>query len=69
LIIPLDKLLMYNDNKYIFSKGVMKAIEKIGNISEYPEDDKSWKVVPNILELALNETIHFIHNKEDNAEE
>lgn len=60
MIIPLDKLLTYNDNKYIFTKASMAAVEKIGNIRDYPEDDFSWKVVPNILKLTLDEDIKFI---------
>lgn len=45
----------------------MKAVEKIANIKHYPEDDISWKVVPNILKLTLNETIHYVYH--DQAEE
>ena len=60
MIIPLDKLLTYDGNKYIFSKAAMAVVEKIGNLKEYPEDDKSWKVVPNILNLTLNEKIKHI---------
>ncbi|HOO71867.1 MAG TPA: hypothetical protein PK926_08890 [Spirochaetota bacterium] len=67
MIIPLDKLLAYNGNKYVFSKASMKAVEKIANIKHYPEDDISWKVVPNILKLTLNETIHYVYH--DQAEE
>lgn len=59
MIIPLDKLLTYNGNKYIFTKATMATVERIGNIKEYPEDDISWKVVPNILKLVLDETIKF----------
>lgn len=53
MIIPLEKLLMYSGNKYEFTRGTMASFEKIGNIREYPEDDISWKVVPNILKLSL----------------
>lgn len=54
MIIPLDKLVTYNENKYIFTKSAMRVIDKIGNVSGYLEDDKSWKVVPNVLKLFLN---------------
>ena len=59
MIIPLDKLLKYNGNKYIFTKATMATVEKIGNIKDYPEDDRSWKVVPNILKLVLDENVKF----------
>ena len=63
MIIPLDKLLTYNGNKYIFSKASMAAVEKIGNIRDYPEDDRSWKVVQNILKLTLDEDVKFIYHE------
>ncbi|TAL39469.1 MAG: hypothetical protein EPN93_01525 [Spirochaetes bacterium] len=59
MIIPLEKLIAYNQNRYIFSRATMVMVDKIGNIKEYPEEDTNWKVVPNILLLALNETIKF----------
>lgn len=66
MIIPLDKLLVYSENKYIFTKAVMKAVDKVGNINDYPESDLNWKVVPNVLKLSLDEKIKF---KYDNSQE
>jgi hypothetical protein len=63
VIIPLDKLLTYNKNKYIFSRAIMEAVEKIGNMKGYPEDESKWKVVPNILKLMLNNEIKFIYTE------
>jgi hypothetical protein len=65
MIIPLDKLLTFNTNKYIFTKGVMKAVDMVGYIKNYPEDDLNWKVVPNVLKLALDGEITLKHIKED----
>ena len=62
MIIPLDKLLIYNKNKYIFTKAVMKAVDRVGNIGQYPESDLNWKVVPNVLKLALDEKVKFIYD-------
>jgi len=59
MIIPLDKLLVYNKNKYVFTKAVMKAVDKVGNIDKYPESDLNWKVVPNVLKMALTQEIKF----------
>jgi len=63
MIIPLDKLFLLNDNKYIFTRAAMLTVEKIGNIQSYPEDDKSWKVVPNILNMILNGKVKYNYNK------
>ncbi len=69
MIIPIDKLLTYNKNKYIFSRAIMEAVEKIGNMKSFPEDETKWKVVPNILKLMLNNDIKFIHNEEAEKEQ
>ena len=59
MIIPLDKLIALEDNRYIFSCAAMKVVDKLGNIEGYPESDKNWKVVPNILNLMLTKTIKY----------
>ena len=64
MIIPLDKLLTLNTNKYIFTKGVMKAVDLVGNIKNYPETDLNWKVVPNVLKLALDGEVTLVYNHE-----
>ncbi|MBN1531665.1 MAG: hypothetical protein JXA20_03300 [Spirochaetes bacterium] len=69
MIIPLNKLLTFSGNKYIFTRASMVTVEKIGNIKEYPEDESKWKVVPNILRLMLDETIHYQCLEHTNAEE
>ena len=63
MIIPLDKLLTLSSNKYIFTKGVMKAVDVVENIKNYPEEDLNWKVVPNVLKLALEGEIKIVSNK------
>ena len=66
MIIPLDKLISYNENKYVFTKAMMLTIEKIGNIPEYPEEDElKWKVVPNILKLHFDKKIQFSMDTSD----
>ena len=59
MIIPLDKLLTYRENKYIFTRAAMNSIDRIGNMNVYPENEESWKVVPNILKLMLDEKVQF----------
>lgn len=70
MIIPLDKLLKYNENKYIFTKSVMRAVDKINNIKDFPEEHLNWKVVPHILKLALDEElkIDFVDTNKDELE-
>jgi hypothetical protein len=69
VIIPLDKLLRYNSNKYIFTRATMESVEKIGNIRKFPDDESKWKVVPHVLRLVLQEDVKFIFNKEAAEEE
>lgn len=60
MIIPLDKLLFYSGNKYVFTKAAMRSVDKVLNIKDYPDSDTSWKVVPNILKLILDDDINFL---------
>ncbi len=59
MIIPLDKLLTYRENKYVFTRAAINSVDRIGNMSVYPENEESWKVVPNILRLVLDDKIQF----------
>ena len=68
MIIPLDKLLRYNRNKYIFSRAIMEAVEKIGNMKTFPEDESKWKVVPHVLRLMLDEKVKFEYHEESEPE-
>jgi hypothetical protein len=63
VIIPLDKLLRYNKNKYIFSRAIMEAVEKIGNMKTFPDDESKWKVVPHVLKLMLDEDVKFLYHE------
>jgi len=59
MIIPLNKLVSFDENRYIFTRASMQLVDRIGNIKEYPESDESWKVVPNIIKLVLEKKIHY----------
>ncbi len=59
MIIPLDKLISYNQNRYIFSRANMVMVDRLGNIKDYPEKEENWKLVPNILNMVLNEKLHY----------
>ena len=66
-MIFLDKLLEYRENKYVFAKAAMNAIGKIGNMKEYPEE-KTSKVVSNILTMILNDKIKYQVEEEEEKE-
>jgi hypothetical protein len=59
LIIPLKKLVAFDKNKYVFSKATMIAIDKLGNVQGYPDDEECWKIVPNILRMMLDDDIKY----------
>jgi len=64
MIIPLDKIIALEDNRYIFSCAAMKVVDKLGNIEGYPETDKNWKVVPHILRMMMDGTIKYEFKEE-----
>jgi len=65
--VSLNKLLSIKENKYVFSKAVMKAIEKIGNVKDYRLEENE-KVVIKTLNLILEDKIKYylVDNKEKN---
>ena len=71
MIIPLDKLIAYDKNRYKLTCASMKAVDKLGNIRDYPEseEDKNWKIVSNILDLVLNDKIQYHEPEEEAIEE
>ena len=69
MIIPLDKLIKYSGNKYVFTRATMQAVDKVANIRDYPEDNLNWKVVPNILKVMLDEDLKFDLKLQDSEAE
>ena len=60
MIIALDKLIDLKGNKYLVTRAANLAIDRLGNIKGYPEDNaRGWKVVPCVLDMVLNEKIKF----------
>ena len=68
MIIPLDKLLTYDDNRYILTKAMMKAVDRINNVKNYPEENINWKVVPNIIKLMIDDKIKFVYDPNEMQE-
>jgi hypothetical protein len=67
VIIPFEKLLSVKENKYVFTKALMRAVDKIGNIKDYPEEHVNWKVVPIIIKLVMDGKVKY--NNMENPEE
>lgn len=65
MIIPLNKLIAYKGNRYVFTRAAMNVVDKLGNVKEYPEEDTNWKVVPNILDLMFAGKINFTIEEEE----
>lgn len=59
MIIPLNKLMSFNGNKYIFTRAAMEAVDKLDYIMGDIEGEDNWKTVPNILEMFLNEKLKY----------
>lgn len=59
MIIALDKLINLKGNKYLMTRATNLAIDRLGNIKGYPDDERAWKVVPCVLNLMLNNNVKF----------
>ncbi|HNR87219.1 MAG TPA: hypothetical protein PKM65_02635 [Spirochaetota bacterium] len=68
MIIPLKQLLAFNTNRYILAKAMMQAVEKTGNMKDYPTDDSAWKIVPNVLKLVLGKSVNYTVEEADDEE-
>ena len=60
MIIALDKLINLKGNKYLVTRATNLAIDRLGNIKDYPDEKTiGWKVVPCVLDMVLEEKIKF----------
>ncbi|MDY6934230.1 MAG: hypothetical protein SVZ03_08415 [Spirochaetota bacterium] len=59
MILPLDKLVAFQGNRYILCRAAMNAVGKKGNIQGYPEEDGTTKVVSHILNLILSDRVKY----------
>jgi len=61
--------MVYNGNKYYFTKAAMKAVDKVPNISQYTDENLNWKVVSNVLRLLVNGDVKmYVPSEEDDKE-
>mgnify|MGYP001214916601 CR=1 FL=1 len=59
MILPLDKLLSFKENKYVLTRACMAAVDKKDKIHDFPENLPAWKTVPVILRLVLDDKVHI----------
>ena len=57
MIIPLDKLISFDDNRYIMTRVAMATIDRIDSLTQDMVEGEQWKIVPNVLRLLLNGAI------------
>ena len=66
MIVPLEKLMSYQGNKYAFTRAAMIVMGKKGNLRDYPEKDGDKKAVSHILKKLLNDEVKYVRNDGDN---
>lgn len=59
MIIPLDKLVSYDGNRYIMTRAAMVAVDRVEALTDMMVEGEEWKIVPNILRLTLEGKIKF----------
>jgi len=66
MIIPLDKLISYDDNRYIMTRVAMAAVDRIESLTNDLVEGEQWKIVPNVLRLVMGGVIkHDITPEEE----
>jgi len=63
VIIPLNRLISFNENRYVFTRAAMVAVDKLDYLINDIQSEEKWKTVPNILNLFLNEKVKYIVNE------
>lgn len=58
----LDKLLSYQDNKYLLAKAAMYSIDKIANMKGEleEEEEETERSVIDVLEMVLDKKVNFL---------
>ncbi|HPA73095.1 MAG: hypothetical protein KBA61_08990 [Spirochaetes bacterium] len=66
MIIPLDKLISFDDNRYIMTRVAMAAVDRIESLTNDLVEGEQWKIVPNVLRLVMGGVIkHDITPEEE----
>ncbi len=64
MIIPLDKLISYDENRYILTRASMETVDRIESLTGELIEGEEWKIVPNVLRLVLGEKVKYVHELE-----
>jgi DNA-directed RNA polymerase subunit K/omega len=59
MIIPLDKLISFDENRYVMTRVAMATVDRIESLTEDMVEGEQWKIVPNVLRLMMNGAIKF----------
>jgi len=59
MIIPLDKLISFDENRYIMTRVAMATVDRIDSLTADMVEGEQWKIVPNVLRLMMNGAIKF----------
>lgn len=59
MIIPLDKLVSYDQNRYIMTRAAMSVVDRIEALTDMMAEGEEWKIVPNVLRLVLDGKVKF----------
>ncbi len=59
MIIPLDKLVSYNQNRYIMTRAAMSVVDRIEAVTDMMTEGEEWKIVPNVLRMVLDGKVKF----------
>lgn len=59
MIIPLDKLVSYEQNRYIMTRAAMAVVDRIEALTDMMAEGEEWKIVPNVLRLVLDGNVKF----------
>jgi len=64
MIIPLDKLISYDQNRYILTRASMETVDRIESLTGELVEGEEWKIVPNVLRIVLGEKVKYAHEPE-----
>lgn len=59
MIIPLDKLVAYDGNRYMMTRAAMSVVDRIDALKDMMVEGEEWKIVPNVLKLMLEGKVKF----------
>ncbi|MCX7678588.1 MAG: hypothetical protein N2316_05165 [Spirochaetes bacterium] len=62
MIIPLDKLVSYEGNRYMMTRAAMAVVDRIDALKDLMVEGEEWKIVPNVLKLMLEGEVKFEYN-------